>query len=65
MTCFAQPEAGENPKGVGAGCDTQVEASIMKTAATGIGGGDAQIEAFAADAAMIHDEAEIPQQPEV
>jgi hypothetical protein len=59
------------PKVIGAGHDTLVEASTMKTAAAaGTAQGDAQAEVSAAlmaaaDVAVICHEAEIPQQPEV
>jgi hypothetical protein len=66
-----QPEANKNPEGDGDGCDTQAEASVVKTAAAArTTGGDAQAEASTAemavtDAAVIRHEAEIPQHPEV
>jgi hypothetical protein len=31
MTCFVQPEDDENPEGDDVGCDTQAEASTVKT----------------------------------
>jgi hypothetical protein len=68
-----QPKDDENPEGDDAGCDTQVEASAVKTAtatATRTTEGDTQakasvVEMAAADAIVTHHEAEIPQQSEV
>jgi hypothetical protein len=66
-----QPEADKNPEGDAIGRDTQVEASAVQTTTTaGTTRGDVLAEAYTvemavADAAVIHHEAEIPQQPEV
>jgi hypothetical protein len=61
-----QPEADKNLEGDGAGRNTQAEVSTMKTAAIArTAGGDAQVEAYAAemtaaDVAAIRHEAKIP-----
>jgi hypothetical protein len=75
---FLQPEADENPEGDsdvegdgGARHDTQAEASAVTAAVTiGTTGGDTPAKASvakiaAAEAAVIHQETEIPQLPEV
>jgi hypothetical protein len=66
-----QPKDDENPEGDDACCDTQAEASAVKTAtATRTTEGDTQakasvVEMVVADAIVTHHEAEISQRSEV
>jgi hypothetical protein len=71
MTCFVQPEDDENPEGDDVGCDTQAEASTVKTStATRTTEGDTYakasvVEMVVADAVVTPHEAKIPQWLEV